>query len=80
MQPATLLHPHLLTDGSTTAVAVYAVGPRHFRLDPYPFDQPSFTVTVPVRHVEGHGFASSDELAEKFETAPVEALEIAITA
>jgi len=80
MQPATLLHPHPLTDGSYAEVAVLPIAPRHFRLSPYPFDTPTFTVTVPARHVEGRNFATSSELAEKFASAPVEQLEIAISA
>jgi hypothetical protein len=79
MRPATLLHPHRLTDGSHAEVIVEPIAPRHFRLSPYPFDQASFTVTVPSRHVEGHHFATSVELAEKFAAAPVQQLDIAIS-
>jgi hypothetical protein len=79
MQPATLLHPHPLTDGSYTEVAVEAIAPRHFRLTPYPFNEPTFTVTVPARHVDGHLFASSAELAVKFAAAPIQQIEIAIS-
>jgi hypothetical protein len=80
MQPATLLHPHPLTGGAYTEVAVEAVAPRHFRLSPYPFDVLRFTVAVPARHVEGHLFVSSAELAEKFAAAPMQPLEITISA
>jgi hypothetical protein len=79
MRPATLLHPHKLVDGSYTEVTVEPVAPRHFRLSPYPFDRANFTLTVPARHVEGHLFATSGELAEKFAAAPVQSLEIAIS-
>jgi len=79
MQPATLLHPLPLTGGSHAEVAVEAIAPRHFRLTPYPFDQPNFTVTVPARHVEGHLFATSGELGAKFAATPVQLLEIAIS-
>jgi hypothetical protein len=79
MRPATLLHPLRLTDGSHTEVTVEPIGPRCFRLSPYPFGQASFAVAVPGRHVEGHLFATSAELAEKFAAAPVQQLEIAVS-
>jgi hypothetical protein len=80
MQPATLLHPLPTTSGSSTTVNVMPVVPRHFRLDPYPFNEHSFTCSVPARHVEGKLFATSDELANKFIAAPIQQLEITISA
>jgi hypothetical protein len=79
MQLATLLHPLATVDGGEAEVAVHAVAPRHFRLEPYPFREASFMVSVPARHVDGHVFASSEELSAQFAAAPVEQLEVRIS-
>jgi hypothetical protein len=80
MQPSTLLHPFPTTEGSLTTITVEPLGPRRFRLHPYPFDTPEFTCTVPARHVPGKLFSSHDELAARFAAAPIESLAIAICA
>ncbi|QHN02980.1 DUF3891 family protein [Granulicella sp. WH15] len=80
LQPSTLLHPLPTTDGACEEVVVLPVGERQFRLEPYPFDEPVLRCHVPARHVAGHLFASSDELAEKYAAAPVEQLEIVVSA
>jgi hypothetical protein len=69
-QPATLLHPLPLRDGSYTQVCVEPLGGRQFRLDPYPFAETSRTFQFPARHVEGKTFAGSAELQERFAAAP----------
>ena len=79
VKPATLLHPLPTNDGGTTTVAVSAIAPRHFRLEPYPFDEPNLIFEVPARHVEGHTFASSAELSEKFAAAKVEGLTVTVS-
>jgi len=79
MQPSTLLHP-LPTTLGPTPVAVEPLAPRHFRLTPYPFDQPSLTFQIPARHVEGHTFDASATLARAYNAAPTETLEVTLTA
>jgi hypothetical protein len=79
IQPATLLHPLPTRSGSAT-VAVEPLGPRRFRLTPYPFDSPALTFHISARHVEGHIFESSIALAEQFQAAPVESLEVTLVA
>ena len=79
MQPASLLHPLATIDGSTT-VGVEALGPREFRLSPYPFKMDELSFSIPARHVTGHTFASSQDLATSFRSAPLERLEVRITA
>ncbi len=37
--PAHLLHPLPLNDGGTAEVQVVPLGPRHFRLTPWPFEE-----------------------------------------
>jgi hypothetical protein len=78
-QPATLLHPLLTNDGGTRTVAVEAIAPRHFRLDPYPFDEQDLTFEVPARHVEGHIFPSAAELQQKLAAAKVEGLTVSVS-
>jgi len=79
MQPATLLHPLPANHGAAMGVRVYPIAPRHFRLDPYPFDEPNLTFEVPARHVEGHRFASAEELSRKFAEAKVQGLTITVS-
>jgi hypothetical protein len=76
-QPATLLHPLPLNDGGYRGIAVESAGQRRFRLDPYPFAEPSLRFAVPARHVEGKVFANAEELRERF--APAEPVELEIT-
>ena len=76
---ASLLHPLRTNDGGATTVAVSAIGPRHFRLEPYPFDEPHLTFEFPARHVEGHTFQSSAQLAAKFASAKTEGLTVTVS-
>lgn len=79
MQPATLLHPLPTMDGGATPVAVSAIAPRHFRLEPYPFDAADLTFEVPARHVVGHAFSSSAQLSERFSAAKIEGLTVTVS-
>jgi len=79
MQPATLLHALATVDGKTAPVSVEPIAPRHVRLHPYPFDEPDLTFEVPGRHVEGHTFADSTELQEKYAAAKVQGLTITVS-
>ena len=74
-RPATLLHPLPTVEGASE-VHVLPIGPRSFRLEPYPFDEPQLTFRVPARHVEGELFDSSETLASAYIHSPVEQLEI----
>jgi len=80
MQEGDLLHALPTKSGDAQSIEVLPAGLRHFRLKPYPFDEPLLTFTVPARHVEGKEFASSEELAHKFAAAPVQRLTITISA
>lgn len=79
MKAATLLHPLPTNDGGAATVAVSAIAPRHFRLEPYPFDAADMTFEFPARHVDGHTFVSATELAEKFASAKVEGLTVTVS-
>lgn len=79
MQPATLLHALPTNGGGYATVSVEAIAPRHFRLEPYPFDAPDLTFEVPARHVEGHTFEDAAELQQKFADAKVEGLTVTVS-
>ncbi len=74
--PAPLLHPLPLNDGSTATVQAYPVGPRQFRLSPWPFEESTLSFQFPARHVEGNLFSSSSDLEKKFSAASVEYLDL----
>ena len=78
--PADLLHPLPLNDGGTAEVKVEALGPRHFRLGPWPFVDMELTFGFPARHVLGKRFESSRELEAEFLGARVEDLTVTLTA
>jgi len=80
MRNGDLLHELPTTDGSTKRVEVFPVALRHFRLEPYPFDEPLLTFTVPARHVKGKVFTNSDELESRFAQAAIEQLEVTVSA
>jgi hypothetical protein len=79
MSPAHLLHPLPLNNGDNSEILVSPVGPRHFRLAPWPFPDPEMTFTFPARHVAGKTFQSSQALEEAFVTAHVEQLTVTLT-
>lgn len=76
-QPAHLLHPLPLNDGSTFEVKVFPVAPRHFRLSPWPFAESELTFRFPAKHVEGRVFGSSAELDKAYSAA--EEMQLSIT-
>ncbi len=77
--PAHLLHPLPLNNGDSSEILVAPIGPRHFRLAPWPFPEPEMTFTFPARHVEGKIFPTSQSLEEAFLAAPVEQLTVTLT-
>jgi hypothetical protein len=79
MAPAHLLHPLPLNNGDSSEVLVAPIGPRHFRLAPWPFPQAEMTFTFPAHHVEGKIFPNSQSLEEAFLAAPVEQLTVTLT-
>jgi len=76
---ADLLHPLPLVDGGAAAVRVDCLGPRHFRLDPWPFAEPKLELSFPARHVAGDSFAASAELERRFHAASVEQLTVTLS-
>jgi hypothetical protein len=79
-KPADLLHPLPLNDGGVAEVRVEPLGPRYFRLDPWPFAGPELVFSFPARHVAGDSFATSAELERGFHAAPVEILAVTLSA
>jgi Protein of unknown function (DUF3891) len=75
---ANLLHALPQNGGGDKEVQVRAVGPRHFRLEPWPFAYPELTFQLPARHVEGKAFASSEALSAAYEGADEKHLPITL--
>jgi hypothetical protein len=78
-QPSHLLHALPLNDGTAEKVDVLPIGPRHFRLSPWPFAEGELVFTFPARHVVGKIFPSSRELEWAFEAAGEEPLAVMLT-
>jgi Protein of unknown function (DUF3891) len=68
-KPANLLHPLPLSQGGGKEIQVQSLGPRHFRLAPWPFFYPELPFQLIARHVEGKTFKSSEELDAAYEDA-----------
>jgi hypothetical protein len=77
-QPAHLLHPLPLKDGSMAEVKVLPVAPRHFRLSPWPFAEGELTFRFPAKHVHGRVFGSSAELEEEYSNSEVMLLSVTL--
>ena len=77
--PAHLLHPLPLNNGGAAEVQVLPVGPRHFQLAPWPFEEPEVKFSFPARHVVGRRFESSANLEAAFDAAPIELLEVSLS-
>ncbi len=75
---ANLLHPLPLNDGTSREVDVIPMGPRLFRLSPWPFAQEELTFKFPARHVEGKTFDSSGALQRAFSSAADDALHVTL--
>ena len=78
--PAHLLHPLPLKEGGIAEVKVLPMGPRHFRLAPWPFEEGELRFGFPARHVEGKVFDSSSALDAAFSAAPEQRLLVRLSA
>ncbi len=79
-RPAHLLHPLPQNDGGTSEVRVEPLGPRRFRLAPWPFAAETLEFKFPARHVEGKTFENSGALEAAFYAAPTEILTVELVA
>jgi hypothetical protein len=77
---ATLLHPLPLCTGSHAEVKVSWTETRKFKLNPYPFAKDEMSFNFPARFVEGKEFLTAESLQQKFSAAPVEMLDVTVTA
>jgi Protein of unknown function (DUF3891) len=68
-KPANLLHPLSLNSGGVKEIQVQPLGPRNFRLTPWPFFYSELPFQIVARHVTGKTFKLSEELAAAFEDA-----------
>jgi Protein of unknown function (DUF3891) len=70
--PASLLHPLPLNGGGTAEVKVLRVGPRRYKLSPWPFNRPVVETQITGRPVRGETFHDNAELQTRYaESAPV---------
>jgi hypothetical protein len=76
--PAHLLHPLPLNDGGTAEVKVVPLGPRHFQLTPWPFEEHELQFDFPARYVEGKVFSTSDALDVAFAAAMDQTLTVTL--
>jgi hypothetical protein len=74
-----LLHPLPLNDGTAAEVRVMPIGPRHFRLSPWPFAERELTLHFPAQYVAGKTFASSTELEVAFRAGQQEMLAVTLS-
>jgi hypothetical protein len=77
--PSHMLHPLPLNNGSTSEVTVEPLGPRHFRLAPWPFAEPDLHFEFPGRHVSGKHFRSSNDLEAAYTAASDELLSVRLS-
>jgi hypothetical protein len=76
--PAHLLHPLPLNGGGSSEVEVLPIGPRHFRLEPWPFPKQEMSFGFPARHLQGKSFADTQGLEVAFQKATVERLTVSL--
>jgi len=79
-RPAHLLHRLQHGDGGRSEVNVLPLGPRYFRLAPWPFSEQELAFQFPARHVEGYRFESSADLEKAFYASAEEQLTVVLTA
>jgi hypothetical protein len=79
-RPATLLHPLRTLQGAGQEVKVERTSERSFRLSPYPLNKPEMRFALRARFVHGVRFESSSELADRLANAPMQTLEVLISA
>jgi hypothetical protein len=77
--PAHLLHPLPLNDEGTAEVKVTPIGPRYFRLEPWPFTDRELSFAFQARHVQGKHFADSKILETAFHAASVDWLTVTLS-
>lgn len=77
--PSHLLHPLPLNDGKTSEIRVEPLGPRHFRLRPWPFSETELQFKFPAKHVTGKTFSSAAQLDESYAEAELRELTVTLT-
>jgi hypothetical protein len=77
--PSHLLHPLPLNNGKSSTVKVLPIGPRQFRLHPWPFAEEKMKFTFPARHLKRKLFASAKDLETVFHASPLEELTVELS-
>ena len=78
--PATLLHPLPTCDGGTQTIDVHRLGPRRFRLDPWPFEARALAFEIPARWVDGELFQDPADLQARYAAAPIVRIPVELVA
>jgi hypothetical protein len=78
--PATLLHPLPTCGGGTQTIDVHRLGPRRFRLDPWPFEARELAFEIPARWVDGEVFQDPVELQSRYAAAEVVRIPVELVA
>ena len=68
-----------IAPGRRVELSLRVVAPRRVELDPYPFDQPEFEVTLPIRELEDRVYDSADESARAYHAAAPQQLQCEVT-
>jgi hypothetical protein len=75
-QPRPVRHTHPDATGTLRTLTCTPAGEATWRLDPWPFDAPALSLSVPVRHVPATACADLATFRAAYAAAPVEPLPI----
>jgi Protein of unknown function (DUF3891) len=76
--PRSILSVPVAAGGDHVDVTVRVSAPRVVALEPYPFSEPSFDVSVPARWLEDRRYGSPEQSAGAYHGSPLETLAITI--
>jgi hypothetical protein len=66
--------------GSAISIRLQKLAPFHLRLDPWPFDAPRLTFSVPFRRITPHSFREIEEFRRTYATSPRERIQATLQA
>ncbi len=78
--PGTLRHKHPRRNGETTVINYERLKHRHYRLFPWPFDEPELSFEIPYRRVTGKTFKSTDDFRSRYQSSAIERVAFKLSA
>ena len=75
-QPRPVRHTHPDSSGARRTITCAPVAPAVYRLDPWPFDAPALTFSVPARQIPSAACSDLAAFRAAYATAPVEQLPV----